>query len=78
MYRNSKYMQRIPFNDYERCEIKCIYFDEDVDFINVTNDYTDKINEEADKVIDEILERIGNLRLESGDNRLKMKVDVEG
>lgn len=32
MYRNAKYMHRLPFEDYQKYEIKCIHFEEDVDY----------------------------------------------
>lgn len=75
MYRNSKYMQHIPFEDYKKCEINCIHFDETVDFIHVTNDYTERIYIEVDRIIDEIIKRLESLGLNSGENTLKMKIN---
>lgn len=75
MYRNSKYMQHIPFEDYKKYEIQRIHFDESVDFIHATNDYTERINTEVDRIIGEIIKRLESLGLNSGENTLKMKIN---
>ena len=59
MYRHSKYMQGIPFETYKKYEIESIHYDSLIDPIVVTNDYTDKIQVEVDKVLEEISKRLG-------------------
>lgn len=61
MYRNSKYMQGIPFEEYRRNEIDNIMFEEIDDMIHVTNTYDDRIYKEVDSVIEKILNRTNNM-----------------
>lgn len=58
MYQNSKYMQKIPFDQYKKYEIEPIEYKSLTDAICVTNEYNNKILMQVDIVLDEILNRI--------------------
>ncbi|MBQ2872854.1 MAG: hypothetical protein IJE89_02525 [Bacilli bacterium] len=58
MHRNSKYMSRIPFEEYKRHEIDKIRYDNLENPIIVTNNYSGTIAKEADKALEEISQRL--------------------
>lgn len=57
MYRHTKYMYNIPFEDYKKHEIESIHYNI-ADPIIVNNDYTYKIQMEADRVLEEIFKKL--------------------
>lgn len=58
-YRNSKYRQGVPFEKYKEHELKKeAMYGTLTDSIIVTNDYSEKIYEQRDMVIDKIFERL--------------------
>lgn len=64
MYRNSKHMQMIPFEDYKKYEIQSIHYEDLTDAIVVENDYTDRIAEQVDYAIDKIIEKLGEFGIQ--------------
>lgn len=61
MHSHSKYMSTIPFEDYKTLEIDkyANAYNNIVNPINVTNDYSERIYKETDRIIEEIAKRIG-------------------
>ena len=59
MYRNSKLMQHIPFDEYKKHEIDKYKYSRIPNPIHITNDYDDKIYIEVNKTIEEMARRLG-------------------
>lgn len=66
MHDNSKFMSNVPFDKYKREAINPIHIDID-DPIIAQNDYTSRIQLEADKVIEEMFKRLEKPILTSDD-----------
>lgn len=59
MHRNSKFMSHIPFEEYKENEIEKIRYDFLENPIVVINNYKGKMSAEADKVLEQISQRLG-------------------
>ena len=71
-YRYSKYMQGIPFEQYQKREGREYNYDAVDSPILVTNDYTDNIYKEVDNTIEEIAHRL-NVPLPGSKQKKKIK-----
>ena len=58
-YRNSKYMQNIPFEEYKKREGEEIKYNLSADYISVTNYYSEETQREIDKVLEIIASKFG-------------------